>query len=207
MGLSLVNDQFEIDTLLEDYTKGESTLFFALNEIRNILIDQRSIHTQEELLYYTIKHLDPAHHKELLLNFSMTSSVTLNRLTLFALQDLIDTLSAKEKERLKKEILSPLYQLPRDTKLALSEFHLDFTLTGKELLELLNTHQWQKILIFEEEIASIDDAYIKEESSRFIQAGKNLDTQLRKEIHGEVIKLFEAKSISEVLRLNPFLAI
>ena len=201
-----MNDQFEISSLLEAHEKKENTLFFTLNEIRNILLDQRSIHDQEELLLYTIKNLDSSLHKDLLLTLAMSSSATLNRLTLYSLQDLITSLTQKERDRLKKEILSPLYQLPRDTKLALKEFHLEIKLNGFELLELLKTKQWQKILLFEEEIAHIDDAYIKEDADTFKKAGKSLDDHLSQEIHGETIKLFEGKSISEVLKQNPLLA-
>ncbi|MDH5464846.1 MAG: hypothetical protein OEW60_04395 [Thiovulaceae bacterium] len=201
-----MNDEFEIQQLLEDLNKEENTLFFTLNEIRNILIDQRSLQQQEELLLSIIKNLDKKYHKDLLLNLATTSSASLNRLTLFQLQDLIASLHKKELDALKKQILSPLYQFPKDTKVAFSEFHLPLTINSKELLELLTSQQWQKVLLFEDEIRCIDDAYLKEHPEKFKEAGKKLDEHLTKTIHGEAIKLIEGKNISEVLSQNVLLA-
>lgn len=201
-----MDDQFEVEQLLEDLKKEENTLFFTLNEIRNILVDQGSLQIQEELLIFIIKHLDKKYLKDLLLTLSTTASASLNRLTLYHLQELITSLHQKELDALKEQILSPLYQFPRDTKVAFAEFNIPLKINGVELLQLLTTQQWQKVLLFEEEIKHIDDAYVKEHSKKFQEAGKALDSHLNQTIHGEAINLIEGKKISEILSQNVLLA-
>jgi len=189
-------DFIEIHNQLQEIREGKCTTFYGFNEIKNILLEQRSFSELEAKMKPLFKELSLEEKKEALPLLTTTTSAEINRYACYEMDDVIKNADSTLSMSVLKNLLDPYIDVPEDSYKALREQGFNFHLSMPIVDTIMANSNWDRLtfLIPELQKLSLEE---KKEVSEKLEAVKPQATQ---NVQGIEIELFDCQTVLDALK-------
>ena len=189
-------DFIEIHNQLQEMRAGKCSAFFTFNEIKNILLEQKSFAELEAKMQPLFKELTLEEQKEALPLFVTSTSAEINRYACYEMGDIIKNADATLAMTVLKNLLDPYVKIPEDSYKALREQGFNFNLSMPIVDTILANSNWDKLTYLIPELQKLSSNDKKEVSEKL----ESVKPQSTQNVHGIEIELFDCQTVLDALK-------
>jgi hypothetical protein len=188
-------DFIEIHNQLKEIREGKCSNFFGFNEIKNILLDQKTFSDLQARIEPLYKELHESEKREILPLLVTTTSAEINRYTAYELSYLLKSDDSALNMTILKSLLDPYIDIPKDSFDALRENGYNFSLSVPIIDTVLANANWDKLSFLIPELIKLS----KEEQIEIREKLEALKPQASQNVHGIEIQLFDIQTVIDAL--------